>query len=238
MKNCVRELLRKDAYSYEDLLSVVEILRSEEGCPWDREQTHESLRECRLEEAYEVAEGIDLADAVLLEEELGDLLLQIVFHAQIEREKGSFTMDRVINGVCRKMIRRHPHIFKEESVSSAQDVVQLWESIKSEEKARNTPSKVLESIPITLPALRKGQKLVRKAGKLGYREEQAVLSVPLEEVKAMGKEEQVAYVGRLLREVCALGDSLEVSCEDALALENRAFLARAEAALTVQSPSK
>ena len=235
MNDNKKMLLQKDRYSYEDLVTVVEILRGESGCPWDREQTHESLRECLLEEAYEAAEGIDLADTELLKEELGDLLLQIVFHAQIEKEQGNFTMDDVANGVCRKMIRRHPHIFKEESVSSATEVVALWENIKSEEKKRDTPKKVLDSIPITLPSLRRSQKLVKKAGKLGYREEAFLLPESVEkELMAKSEGERAVYIGRLLREICALGDAAGISCEDALALENRAFLTRAENKLESQ----
>ncbi|MBE6898947.1 MAG: nucleoside triphosphate pyrophosphohydrolase, partial [Ruminococcaceae bacterium] len=109
---------KKESYNVEDLRRIVEHLRSEEGCPWDREQTHESIRQDLLEETYEAAEAIDLQDTELLKEELGDVLLQVVFHSRMEEEKGSFDFDAVCDGICRKLITRHPHVFADVSVEN------------------------------------------------------------------------------------------------------------------------
>ena len=126
------ESLRK--WTVMDLVSIMEKLRSEDGCPWDRKQTHESLREYVLEEAGEVAEAIDSGDMFELEEELGDLLLQVVFHSTIAKEKGDFIFEDVTNGICEKLIRRHPHVFGDESAHDEDDVKVIWERIKAEEK--------------------------------------------------------------------------------------------------------
>ena len=122
---------RKEHYGLSDLLRIVALLRSEDGCPWDRVQTHASLRRSLLEEAYEAAEAIDREDPALLKEELGDLLLQVVFHADIERQAGDFTMDDVADGEVRKMLFRHPHVFGgQETVQDADTVLEGWEAIK------------------------------------------------------------------------------------------------------------
>ena len=121
----------KDRYDYGDLLEIIRILRSPEGCPWDQVQTHASIRRGLLEEAYEAAEAIDREDPALLKEELGDLLLQVVFHADIERQAGDFTMDDVADGEVRKMLFRHPHVFGgQETVQDADTVLEGWEAIK------------------------------------------------------------------------------------------------------------
>ena len=123
-------------YTYEDLLLVVELLRGEGGCPWDMEQTHTSIRNDFIEETYEVIEAIDTANPTLLREELGDVLLQVVFHARIEEEAGSFSMSEVANDICAKLIHRHPHVFGEVTVSGTGEVLSNWDKIKSEEKQR------------------------------------------------------------------------------------------------------
>ena len=125
---------KKERYGIEDLLAIMALLRSENGCPWDREQTHASIRKNFIEETYEAVEAIDKDDAVLLREELGDVLLQVVFHAQMEKERGSFDFSDVCDGICKKLIVRHPHIFSEESLSSADAVHDRWEEIKKETK--------------------------------------------------------------------------------------------------------
>ncbi len=128
---------RKEHYGLSDLLHIVALLRSEGGCPWDRVQTHASLRRSLLEEAYEAAEAIDREDPALLKEELGDLLLQVVFHADIERQAGDFTMDDVADGEVRKMLFRHPHVFGgQETVQDADTVLEGWEAIKRREKGQ------------------------------------------------------------------------------------------------------
>ncbi len=121
-------------YTYEDFLKIIARLRAPGGCPWDIKQTHESLRECLLEESGEVIEAIDNKDDENLCEELGDVLLQVVMHAQIAAEEGRFTMDDVIQGISEKMVRRHPHVFGDAKVNSVEEGLDLWNSIKEQEK--------------------------------------------------------------------------------------------------------
>ena len=128
----------KDKYSIDDLRQIIEILRSENGCPWDKVQTHESIRTDLIEETYEVCEGIDKNSPEMLREELGDLLLQIVFHAQIERENGTFDFDDVCNDICQKLVYRHPHVFGEVKVDGSEEVLKNWDALKRESKPQDT----------------------------------------------------------------------------------------------------
>ena len=128
----------KDKYSIDDLRQIIEILRSENGCPWDKVQTHESIRTDLIEETYEVCEGIDKNSPEMLREELGDLLLQIVFHAQIERENGTFDFDDVCNDICQKLVYRHPHVFGEVKVDGSEEVLKNWDALKRESKHQDT----------------------------------------------------------------------------------------------------
>lgn len=123
-------------YTYEDFLDIIAQLRAPGGCPWDQKQTHESLKECLLEESQEVLDAIDNKDDDNLCEELGDVLLQVVMHAQIAAEEGRFTMDDVVQGVSEKMVRRHPHVFGDIKVDSVEEGLDLWNAIKAQEKAR------------------------------------------------------------------------------------------------------
>ena len=130
---------RKPRYGYEDLLEIIRLLRSPEGCPWDKVQTHESIRRGLLEEAYEAAEAIDARDTDLLKEELGDVLMQVVFHADIERQRGRFTMEDVVDGVVKKLIFRHPHVFGSAAPEKdAESVLVSWDAIKRREKHQHT----------------------------------------------------------------------------------------------------
>ena len=148
----------KQRYTADDLVAIIAILRDpDNGCPWDKVQTHRSIRMNFLEEAYEAVDAIDLDDPELLCEELGDVLMQVVFHAQIEREAGHFTFAEVCDGVCRKLLDRHPHIFRgDESIKD-------WDSLKNKEKGRLTLADDLESVPRALPALMRAQKLQKRA---------------------------------------------------------------------------
>ncbi len=158
----------KEKYGIDDLLEIMRILRGEGGCPWDREQTHASMRKDMLEEAYEVCEAIDLEDRDLLKEELGDVLLQVVHHARIEEEQGNFNFDDVCDGICKKLIVRHPHVFGDVSVSSTGEVLQNWEQIKQETKGQTTKTQTLQSVPKTFPALMRAQKVQKRAAKTGF----------------------------------------------------------------------
>lgn len=163
--------MHKPPYSYEDFLEIIRLLRSPEGCPWDREQTHLSLRPCLMEEAAEVMAGIRIfeesGDYDNLREELGDVLLQVVMHARIAEEEGIFTMEDVVSEVAEKMVRRHPHVFGDVTVEDSGQVLENWEEIKKREKEGkkhlDTP---LREIPPELPALTRAQKVLKKADKL------------------------------------------------------------------------
>lgn len=161
---------REMGYSFEDLLQTIATLRSPVGCPWDREQTHQSLRPYLLEEAYEVLDALDHEDSVHLEEELGDLLLQIVLHAQIATEDEDFKMNDVIHGINAKLVRRHPHVFGEVEVDSVDNVLSNWEKIKAGERAhKGTVEKgMLEGIPLALPALTQADQIQRRAKHVGF----------------------------------------------------------------------
>ena len=152
------------------LEEIMERLRSEDGCPWDKEQTHSSLRPYVIEEAYEVVEAIDLNDRDKLREELGDLLLQVVFHAQIAQEVGWFTLDEVINGISDKLIRRHPHVFADISVNDVSGVLDNWQRIKRIEKGidENTYVPSLSGVMKGLPSLQRAEAVQNKATKTGF----------------------------------------------------------------------
>jgi tetrapyrrole methylase family protein/MazG family protein len=158
-------LLSEEKHDFDSLVSIMDILRSDEGCPWDREQTHESIRKCLIEETYEVVEAIDNDDAVLMREELGDLIFQAVFHAKIESERNNFDIYDSVNDICQKMINRHPHVFADKTVSAADAVVLNWDQIKKEEKKQKSISESLRNVPPYLPALLKAQKVHDKARK-------------------------------------------------------------------------
>lgn len=169
MEEMKKALAEKSNYTFDDLCDIMSVLRSPEGCPWDREQNHMSIRKNFIEETYEVCEAIDDGDSVHLCEELGDVMLQVAFHAQMEKEKGTFNIDDVINGVCRKLIHRHPHVFGNVYVKDADNVMVNWDAIKKEEKGQKSVGDVLESISRTLPALMRAQKLIKKADKNGIK---------------------------------------------------------------------
>ncbi|OGO80465.1 MAG: nucleoside triphosphate pyrophosphohydrolase [Clostridiales bacterium GWC2_40_7] len=156
----------KDKYDFKDLLDIMALLRSE--CPWDREQTHDSLKRYIIEETYEVLEQIDKKDSVKLCDELGDLLLQVVFHAQISRENGEFEMSDVITGICRKLISRHTHVFGEVKADTPERVLENWEEIKKKEKGIESHTGVLKDVPSNLPALIRSFKVQQKAARIGF----------------------------------------------------------------------
>ena len=158
----------KHAYSMADLVEIVRILRAPGGCPWDAEQTHESLRRNFLEEAYEAVEAIDENSPAHLREELGDVLLQVVLHAQIEAETGSFDLDGVADGICKKLIFRHPHVFGDVTVDGTAQVLSNWEDLKREEKGQETHTAALSAVARSLPALWRAEKLQKKAAADGY----------------------------------------------------------------------
>lgn len=158
----------KDKYKFDDLVEIVRILREPGGCPWDMEQTHQSIRENFLEETYEVIEAIDTNNKDLMQEELGDVLLQVLMHSDMARTDGWFTIDDVANDICQKLIIRHPHVFGDISVSSTGEVLKNWDDIKRQTKKQKTQSEAMAKIPATYPALMKAQKVQDKARKAGF----------------------------------------------------------------------
>lgn len=155
-------------YNINDFVKIIALLRGEGGCPWDREQTHESIRRNALEEAYEVCEAIDEGDPEHLKEELGDLLMQVLFHAQIEKEAGGFDIDDVADAACKKLIYRHPHVFGSVEVESSSEVLENWDTLKRKEKAQDTVATAMDDVAETLPALWRAEKVQKKAAKVGF----------------------------------------------------------------------
>lgn len=160
--------VRKPQYGYEDLLEIIRLLRSEDGCPWDKAQTHQSIRRGLLEEAYEAAEAIDNDDPMLLKEELGDVLMQVVFHADIESDARRFTIDDVCDGVVKKLLFRHPHVFGSECEDSPESVLVSWDKLKRQEKGQKTVADSMDSVARSLPGLWRAEKLQNKAASAGF----------------------------------------------------------------------
>lgn len=165
--NEIELLKEKGEHKIGDLVDIMRILRSEGGCPWDIEQTHETIRKNLIEETYEVVEAIDTKNTALLREELGDLLLQVVFHARIAEENGNFTFDDVCNDICKKLIIRHPHIFSDVKADTSEKVLENWDKIKMREKSQKTPVESMDSVSRALPSLMRAEKLAAKASKAG-----------------------------------------------------------------------
>lgn len=157
-----------DSYNVNDLQEIMRILRSPEGCPWDRAQTHQTIRRNMLEEAYEAAEAIDENNPAHLQEELGDVLLQVIFHARMAEEAGTFTLDDVVTGLCRKLLFRHPHVFGDVEAENADSALSTWDAQKREEKGQKTVTDTLDSVARSLPSLLRAEKIQKKARKVGF----------------------------------------------------------------------
>ncbi|MGA9233011.1 MAG: nucleoside triphosphate pyrophosphohydrolase, partial [Exiguobacterium oxidotolerans] len=211
------------------LKDIIARLRGEGGCPWDQEQTHESLKKHLIEESYELLEAIDLQDDNLMIEELGDVLLQVMLHAQIGLDEGYFDIRDVIGSVSDKMIRRHPHVFAETTVDSAADVVANWQTIKSQEKPER--KYLLDGVTKGAPALMRAEQIQKKVAKVGF--EWDTVSGALEKVQEEIRElqeaapkEQLAEFGDLLFSLALVGKYMGLSGEEALQLTNDKFIRR------------
>ncbi len=215
-----------------DLVRVMARLRGPDGCPWDHEQTHRSLARHLLEETHEVLEAIDADDRDLLREELGDVLLQVAFHAQMAADDGAWDVDDVAEGIVRKLIRRHPHVFGGLEVSGADEVLVNWERIKAEEKGGERPLE--DEIPPTLPALARAAKVQRRAAGRGFewRTVQGALGALREEVDELeahtGADEAEEEIGDVLFATVAVARRLGVDAESALRRTTRGFAERYE----------
>ncbi len=229
----IQDLLRKTEYDFSDLVTVVEVLRSPIGCPWDREQDHKSIRKDLIEETYEVVEAIDTENPVLLQEELGDVMLQVVFHAQIETEAKRFDIHDVSNDICVKLIHRHPHVFGAVQADTSEQVLANWETIKSEEKERITVTDKLRSIPPMLPALMRAEKVGKKAKCFDFADAEEVmekLEEEFSELKGAIMEASAEHVeeemGDLLLTVTSLCRKLKIDPEVALNRATDKFIDR------------
>lgn len=216
---------QKETYTADDLLQIITLLRDpQQGCSWDKVQTHSSVRMNFLEEAYEAVDAIDLDDPELLCEELGDVLMQVVFHTVIEQEAGRFTWVQVCDGVCRKLIWRHPHVF---GPQPGNEGINDWGTLKNKEKGRLTPAQDLQSVPHALPALMRAAKLQKRAA--NYPEMQHPTSDGLEAAAAaclaapQGSAAAKQAVGELLFAAVALARAVGVDPEQALQERNQAY---------------
>jgi tetrapyrrole methylase family protein/MazG family protein len=216
--------MKPDQSRFDDLLAIMRRLRGPGGCPWDAEQTHESLTRYLLEETYEVIEAIDMKSPEHLKEELGDLLLQPVFHSAIAEEAGTFTMDDVIQTLCDKLVRRHPHVFGDMEIRDSSAQIENWEQIKKAEKGEERRS-ALSGVPPHLPALLKAQKITEKASRVGFDWEHVdqVVAKVMEELhefkEAMTEgdnDRMEAELGDLLFAIVNLGRFLSINPEEAL----------------------
>ena len=231
----IKRLLTAQRYDFDDLVEVVTILRSNLGCPWDKEQTHKSLRRDFIEETYEVIEAIDTDDPKLLREELGDVMLQVVFHADIEREEGRFDINDVANDICVKLIHRHPHVFGELKLDNSEEVLENWDKIKGVEKQRNTLTDKLRSIPPMLPALMRAQKVGKKASFFDFESVDDVYKKLNEEIAEVreasvgdDRDAIAEEMGDLLLTVTSLARKLGVDSEQALYNATNKFINRFE----------
>ena len=190
------DFLCKESYDLRDFVALITFLRSPGGCPWDQVQTHESIRRNFLEETYEACEAIDAGDTAHLKEELGDVLLQVVFHSSIEEDAGRFDLDDVADGVCRKLIYRHPHVFGDVSVQSTDEILSNWEDLKKKEKGQATQADAVDAVARTLPALWRAEKLQKKAEKAQIPVEFPEVSAAVNELEKQPDKTQT--VGKLL----------------------------------------
>lgn len=222
------EQYNKSSYHSDDLVRIIEILRSPNGCPWDREQNHHSIRNNFLEESYEAVEAIDCEDTTLLQEELGDVLLQIVLHSQMEAEQGHFNFNDVCTGICRKMIGRHPHVFGDKQASDIEAAAQSWETQKREEKGLHSLEDRLRHVSIALPALMRAQKLIDKAGTEGYavKPGDEEIYAALKRALDAGEAESSQYWGSLLFMLCERMLQKGVAAEEALSRESDRMIER------------
>jgi len=223
----------KERYNIGDLLQIMEILRSENGCPWDKVQTHESIRTDLIEEAYEVCEGIDANSPEMLREELGDLLMQVVFHSQIETEQGNFSFDDVCNDICQKLVYRHPHVFGTVKADTEDEVLKNWDELKKKSKHQETSSETLESVPKTFPALLRGEKVCKRAARAGLPIDSAEdciarIKEGLNALDCNKTEQKIAQnqqiLGNILLSFCNLDRILKIDGEKALTYSTNRFI--------------
>lgn len=228
----------KKDYTFEELIGIIKMLRGENGCPWDRVQTHQSIKGNLIEEAYEAAEALDSGNKDAFADELGDVLLQVVFHSEIGASEGTFNITDVLNHVCNKMIRRHSHIFGSDSASDSDEVLDLWEKNKQTEKGLNGVSQSMKDVCHYLPSLLRAQKVLKKAVKAGCQCDVSGISSALsghaealQAALAEGNQEQTkCLLGKVLLEAACVAQCADFKAEDVLKEATEEFTFRFETA--------
>ena len=215
----------KESFDFNDLVEIMKFLRAPGGCPWDMVQTHESIRSNFIEETYEVIEAIDTKDSELLKEELGDVLLQVVFHAEMSAEENDFDINDVINGICKKLVVRHPHVFGDVKADNSADALKSWDDVKMQTKSQKKQSEAMDSVSKALPSLMRAAKIQQKAAKVGFDWDD--VSGPLDKIveetnelktaiQNGDAENQAEELGDLLFSVVNVSRFLKVDSEKAL----------------------
>lgn len=225
----------KDRYGFEDLIEIMRKLRSDSGCPWDREQTHDSLKRCMIEEAYEALEAIDLKNDSKIKEELGDVLLQVVFHSQIAREEDRFDVEDVVDGICKKLIERHTHVFGEDIAKNSEEVLKNWEKIKNKSKGLKSHAERILDIPKNYPALLRSLKIQERAANAGFDwdDAQGAMEKTLEEIGEfleactnMDEKQKQAEMGDLLFSLVNVCRFMNIEPESTLQAASDKFIKR------------
>ncbi len=229
------EFVLKDKYNMDDLVAIIKVLRAPGGCPWDREQTHESIKKNFIEETYEVVEAINKQSPDMLREELGDVLLQIVLHSEMESENGNFTFDDVVNDIVQKLVVRHPHVFGEVVANNTAEALNSWNAVKLKTKGQKNQTESMLSVPRELPALMRAQKIQHKAAKIGFDwddvggavdklyEEIDELKTAMEQGKRLDIEDEF---GDVLFSCVNIARFIDVDSEEALTASTDKFMSR------------
>lgn len=229
------EFVLKDKYNMDDLVAIIKVLRAPGGCPWDREQTHESIKKNFIEETYEVVEAINKQSIDMLREELGDVLLQIVLHSEMESENGNFTFDDVANDIVQKLVVRHPHVFGEVVANNTAEALNSWDAVKLKTKGQKNQTESMLSVPRELPALMRAQKIQHKAAKIGFDwdnvggavdklyEEIDELKTAMEQGKRLDIEDEF---GDVLFSCVNIARFIDVDSEEALTASTDKFMSR------------
>ncbi|WP_288527689.1 nucleoside triphosphate pyrophosphohydrolase [uncultured Eubacterium sp.] len=229
------EFVLKDKYNMDDLVAIIKVLRAPGGCPWDREQTHESIKKNFIEETYEVVEAINKQSPDMLREELGDVLLQIVLHSEMESENGNFSFDDVANDIVQKLVVRHPHVFGEVVANNTAEALNSWDAVKLKTKGQKNQTESMLSVPRELPALMRAQKIQHKAAKIGFDwdnvggavdklyEEIDELKTAMEQGKRLDIEDEF---GDVLFSCVNIARFIDVDSEEALTASTDKFMSR------------
>ncbi|WP_295210831.1 nucleoside triphosphate pyrophosphohydrolase [Ruminococcus sp.] len=237
MEDKIKELLGKTAFDINDLVDIVVILRSENGCPWDKVQTHKTIKKDFLEEVYEVMEAIDCDSPEMMREELGDVLLQVVFHTVLETEENHFGLDEVITDICQKLIIRHPHVFGDVNADNVDTVLKNWDNIKKETKGQETYTDTLKSVPKNFPALMRAQKLGKRASRAGldYEDAKDAYGAMESEVSQLevallenNKTQAARQLGEIMFSCVNIARKMGLDAEEVLTDVNERFIERFE----------